>query len=85
LFWFLALGCFVIFPLFLLNLSVKRYFEIVRKEKESAELLRAEKILARLGRNADGPVAFNDFLFDFFSNVKAENVESLEGILKTRH
>ncbi|OGK08220.1 MAG: hypothetical protein A2W80_14270 [Candidatus Riflebacteria bacterium GWC2_50_8] len=68
LYWTLLILCFFIFPAFLLNLAVSRYFTLAQHDLESQGLLKAQKVLARLRWQSDG----TRFFHQLFSNVLAK-------------
>ncbi|HAE40110.1 MAG TPA: hypothetical protein DCG57_15985, partial [Candidatus Riflebacteria bacterium] len=66
-YWTLLILCFFIFPAFLLNLAVNRYFTLAQHELEKQRLLRAKKVLAQLRWQSDGARYFHQL----FSKVLA--------------
>jgi len=66
-YWTLLILCFFIFPAFLLNLAVNRYFTLAQHELENQRLLKAQKVLAQLRWQSDGARYFHQL----FSKVLA--------------
>ncbi|EKD82905.1 MAG: hypothetical protein ACD_39C01015G0002 [uncultured bacterium] len=66
-YWTLLVLCFFIFPAFLLNLAVNRYFALAQHDLENQGLLKAQKVLAQLRWQSDGTRYFHQL----FSKVVA--------------
>jgi len=76
-YWTLLILCFFVFPIFLLNLAADRYFSMIQNEQENSELLKAQKILARLRWQSAGSRYFHQLFKEVFARpVAAETVAS---------